>query len=117
MPADTKWGNVKFNMTSHAYLLASVKADLLDIFHHPEKHKSLYKDKNGETIEFKDISCQRYRIYKKNDALQPFTANSFGPHFKRVRDKIGKWTRCANYSQHLRHCYFSASITREIYQT
>jgi hypothetical protein len=90
MPQDTRWGKVGFNISSHGYLLAGVKNDLLDIYNNPEKYKALYKDKNGNPIGFKDISCQSYRMHMKNDALQPFTANTFGPHFKRLRDKIGK---------------------------
>ena len=30
MPTTTKWGTVSFNMGAHAYLLAGVKADLLE---------------------------------------------------------------------------------------
>jgi hypothetical protein len=90
MPNDTKWGKINFNAASHGYLLAGVKDELLDIYNNPANHKALYKDKNGNQIAFKDISCQSYRVYMRNDALQPFTANSFGPFFKRLRDKIGK---------------------------
>jgi len=96
MPKDTRWGKINFNVASHGYLLAGVKDDLLDIYNNPANHKALYKDKNGNPIGFKDISCQSYRVYIRNDALQPFTANSFGPFFKRLRDKIGKFSLSTN---------------------
>jgi len=106
MPKETFWGNVSFTAKSHGYLLAGVKSDLLDVYKNPDKYRKLYIDgKTGKKIDFKDIPCQEYRLFFKNDALQPFTANTFGPFFRSIRDKIGE-----NVMKRRRLCHSSSIL-------
>ena len=91
MPSKTKWGTTNFNKSKHGDLLKMVKADLLDVKRDPEKFKKLYKNNKGDSIEFRDIPCETYRLYFNHECLRRFTANSFGPRFKALKERIGKF--------------------------
>ena len=89
MPLKTKWGSTNFNKSQHGDLLKMVKADLMEVNKDPTRFKKLLKNSKGEPIEFRDIACESYRLYFNHESLRKFTANSFGPRFRALRDKIG----------------------------